>query len=53
MLNTIKMFLKAPIMLNGLKLKKLSDYDMGNVIRFWLNEHQVLMPSTKVLGTDH
>ena len=36
--------------LNGLKLKKLSDYDMGNVIRFWLNEHQVLMPSIKVLG---
>jgi tRNA(Ile)-lysidine synthase len=35
--------------LNGLKLKKLSDYDMGNVIRFWLNEHQVLMPSIKVL----
>jgi tRNA(Ile)-lysidine synthase len=36
--------------LNGLKLKKMSDYDMGNVIRFWLNEHQVLMPSIKVLG---
>jgi len=36
--------------LNGLKLKKLSDYDMGNVIRFWLNEHQMLMPSIKVLG---
>jgi len=36
--------------LNGLKLKKLSDYDMGNVIRFWLSEHQVLMPSIKVLG---
>jgi tRNA(Ile)-lysidine synthase len=36
--------------LNGLKLKKLSDYDIGNVIRFWLNEHQVLMPSIKVLG---
>jgi tRNA(Ile)-lysidine synthase len=36
--------------LNGLKLKKLSDYDMGNVIRFWLNEHLVLMPSIKVLG---
>ena len=35
--------------LNGLKLKNLSDYDMGNVIRFWLNEHQVLMPSIKVL----
>jgi len=35
--------------LNSLKLKKLSDYDMGNVIRFWLNEHQVLMPSIKVL----
>jgi len=36
--------------LNGLKLKKLSDYNMGNVIRYWLNEHQVLMPSVKVLG---
>ena len=36
--------------LNGLKLKKLSDYDIGNVIRFWLNEHLVLMPSIKVLG---
>lgn len=36
--------------LDGLKLKKLSDYDMGNIIRFWLNEHQVLMPSIKVLG---
>ena len=36
--------------LNGQKLKKLSDYDMGNVIRYWLNEHQVLMPSIKVLG---
>ena len=36
--------------LNGLKLKKLSDYNMGNVIRYWLNEHQVLMPSFKVLG---
>ena len=36
--------------LNGLKLKKLSGYDMGNVIRYWLNEHQVLMPSVKVLG---
>ena len=36
--------------LNGLKLKKLSDYDMGNVIRYWLNEHQVLMPNIKVLG---
>jgi len=36
--------------INGLKLKKLSEYDMGNVIRFWLNEHQVLMPSIKVLG---
>jgi tRNA(Ile)-lysidine synthase len=36
--------------LNGMKLKKLSDYDMGNVIRFWLNEHQVLMPSIKALG---
>jgi tRNA(Ile)-lysidine synthase len=36
--------------LNGLKLKKLSNYDMGNVIRYWLNEHQVLMPSVKVLG---
>lgn len=36
--------------LNGLKLKKLSDYDVGNVIRFWLNENQVLMPSIKVLG---
>ena len=35
--------------LNGLKLKKLSDYDLGNVIRFWLNENQVLMPSIKVL----
>jgi tRNA(Ile)-lysidine synthase len=35
--------------LNGQKLKKLSDYDMGNVIRYWLNEHQVLMPSIKVL----
>jgi len=35
--------------LNGLKLKKLSDYDMGNVIRYWLNEHQVLMPSIKIL----
>jgi tRNA(Ile)-lysidine synthase len=35
--------------LNGLKLKKLSNYDMGNVIRYWLNEHQVLMPSVKVL----
>ena len=35
--------------LNGLKLKKLSDYDLGNVIRFWLNEHQVLMPSIRVL----
>ncbi|MFM1865821.1 MAG: tRNA(Ile)-lysidine synthase [Pseudomonadota bacterium] len=35
--------------LNGLKLKKLSDYDMGNVIRFWLNEHQALMPSIKIL----
>ena len=36
--------------LNGMKLKKLSDYDMGNIIRYWLNEHQVLMPSVKVLG---
>jgi len=36
--------------LNGLKLKKLSDYDIGNVIRFWLSDHQVLMPSIKVLG---
>jgi len=35
--------------LNGLRLNKLSDYDMGNVIRYWLNEHQVLMPSVKVL----
>ena len=35
--------------LNALKLKKLSDYDMGNIIRFWLNEHQVLMPSIRVL----
>jgi tRNA(Ile)-lysidine synthase len=36
--------------LNALKLKKLSDYDMGNVIRYWLNEHQALMPSVRVLG---
>ena len=42
--------LESSNQLNGLKLKKLSDYDMGNVIRFWLNEHQVLMPSIKVLG---
>ena len=42
--------LESSNQLNGLKLKKLSDYDMGNVIRFWLNEHQVFMPSIKVLG---
>ena len=36
--------------INGLKLKKLSEYDIGNVIRFWLNEHQVLMPNVKVIG---
>jgi len=41
--------LEGASQLNGLKLKKLSDYDMGNVIRFWLSEHQVLMPSMKVL----
>jgi tRNA(Ile)-lysidine synthase len=45
-----KNVLEGANQLNGLKLKKLSDYDMGNVIRFWLNEHQVLMPSIKVLG---
>jgi len=28
----------------------LSEYEIGNIIRYWLNEHQVLMPSTKVLG---
>jgi tRNA(Ile)-lysidine synthase len=41
--------LESSNQLNGLKLKKLSDYDIGNVIRFWLNEHQVLMPSIKAL----
>lgn len=45
-----KNVLEGANQLNGLKLKKLSDYDMGNVIRFWLNEHLVLMPSIKVLG---
>ena len=44
-----KNVLEGTNQLNGLKLKKLSDYDMGNVIRFWLSEHQVLMPSIKVL----
>jgi len=41
--------LESTNQLNALKLKKLSDYDMGNVIRFWLNEHQALMPSVRVL----
>jgi len=45
-----KNVLEGANQLNGLKLKKLSEYDIGNVIRYWLNEHQVLMPSTKVLG---
>jgi tRNA(Ile)-lysidine synthase len=45
-----KNILEGANQLDGLKLKKLSDYDMGNIIRFWLNEHQVLMPSIKVLG---
>ena len=44
------MFLKGANQLNGLKLKKLSEYDIGNVIRYWLNEHQLLMPSVKVMG---
>lgn len=44
-----KNVLEGACQLNGQKLKKLSDYDMGNIIRFWLNEHQVLMPSIKVL----
>jgi len=45
-----KNVLESTHQINGLKLKKLSEYDIGNVIRYWLNEHQVLMPSTKVLG---
>jgi tRNA(Ile)-lysidine synthase len=40
---------EATNQLNGLKLQKLSDYDMGNVIRYWLSEHQVLMPGIKAL----
>ena len=44
-----KNVLEGTCQLNGQKLLKLSDYDMGNIIRFWLNEHQVLMPSIRVL----
>ena len=44
-----KNVLEGACQLNGQKLKKLSDYDMGNIIRLWLNEHQVLMPSIKIL----
>jgi len=45
-----KNVLESTNQINGLKLKKLSEYDIGNVIRYWLNEHQVLMPSMKVLN---
>jgi tRNA(Ile)-lysidine synthase len=29
-------------------LKKLSNHDLTNVIRFWLNEHEIMMPNKKV-----
>ena len=36
--------------LNGDFLKKLDDMSLAQLIRFWLGEHQILMPSTRVMN---
>ena len=36
--------------LNGDFLKKLDDISLAQLIRFWLGEHQILMPSTRVMN---
>ena len=36
--------------LNGDFLKELDDLSLAQLIRFWLGEHQILMPSTRVMN---